>query len=106
MRGRTPTADERRYMDAVGQLGCIVCRHSGIHTPGTIHHVNGKTKPGAHFDIFNLCGLHHQGGMDCVEYTSRHPYKAAFQKRYGSEESLMAETKELVDGGVEVYVSI
>lgn len=106
MKGRTPTAEEKRYMDAVGGLGCLVCYNDGIYTPGTVHHCDGKTMPGAHFKIFNLCGLHHQGGRDCAEYTARHPFKAAFQRRYGSEESLMEQTRKLVHGGVEHYASI
>lgn len=98
MKGRTPTAEERRYMDAAVKLGCIVCLvHLSTHTPATIHHIDGKTRPGAHLDSIPLCFLHHQGGADCDQYTSRHPYKTRFEARYGSEQSLLAETRRRIN---------
>jgi len=95
--GRTPTKEERKHMDALVSLGCIVCRlHHGCYTPATVHHIAGKTKPGAHLLTLGLCGIHHQGGRDCQEYTSRHPYKAAFERRYGTEMELLEACRELV----------
>lgn len=94
MKGRSPTADEQRYMDAATRLGCIVCcLHHDTYSPATVHHIDGKTKPGAHFRSIPLCYLHHQGGADCAEYVSRHPYKKRFEVRYGSEHHLLAETR-------------
>ena len=29
MKGRNPTADEKRHMDRVSQIGCIVCKNQG-----------------------------------------------------------------------------
>lgn len=95
--GRKPTAAEHKHMQAVAELGCIVCRlHHHTYSPACIHHVDGKTKPGAHFKVLGLCYLHHQGGNDCEEYTSRHPYKKRFEERYGTEEYLMQKTAELL----------
>lgn len=85
-------------MNAVAEAGCIICKlFHGVYSPAAIHHVDGKTKPGAHFKTLGLCGLHHQGGNDCQEYTSRHPYKARFEARYGSEAELMEKTKRLLE---------
>ncbi len=98
MKGRKPTADEQRHMDRVRALGCIVCRlHLNESTPAAIHHVDGKTKPDAHFKTLGLCFYHHQGGANTSLYVSRHPYKAEFEKRYGTEKYLLEKTKNLLE---------
>lgn len=84
-------------MDAVTAIGCIVCReHLAEYTPAEIHHIEGKTKPGAHFKTIPLCFLHHRSGQDTHLFTSRHPYKKRFQQRYGTEAELLERVKELV----------
>lgn len=61
MNGRTPTADERRFMDKMGKLPCIACLLNGQHTTEiSLHHIDGRTKPCAHFKILPLCVYHHQ----------------------------------------------
>lgn len=98
MKGRTPTKAEREWMNAITGLGCIVCWvHKGCQTPAMPHHIDGKTKPDAHFNTIPLCHLHHQGGADCHEYVSRHPYKARFEQRYGTEQELLQKCKEMLD---------
>lgn len=88
MKGRTPTAAERRHMAAVAALGCCVCRREmGIYTPAAIHHVDGKTKPGAHFRVLPLCARHHQHGGYGV---ALHAGKAEWERRYGSQVVLLA----------------
>jgi len=56
----------------------------------------GKTKDGAHFKVLPLCFLHHQEGSDNCIYVSRHPNKTAFERRYGTEESLLKQVDELL----------
>lgn len=86
-------------MDAVAELGCIVCRlHLCIFSPCSIHHVEGRTKKGAHFKVLGLCHPHHDKGAKNYEYVSRHPWKAEFEKRYGTEEWLMKQTQKLLEG--------
>jgi len=98
MKGRNPTADEQRHMDAVQALGCIVCLlDMGKHTQAEIHHIAGKTSPGAHFNIIPLCPAHHRLGNDNSLYTSRHPYKARFDERYGTEDRLREQTDRLLE---------
>ena len=90
MKGRTPTAKEKRHMSRVSDLGCIVCLRNGVgYNPCEIHHINGKTKPDAHFQVIGLCFEHHRKGGD-QEPISRHPYKARFINAYGSEEVLLS----------------
>ena len=97
MRGRAPTADEKRHMDAVAQIGCIVCiLYMGEITPCEIHHTDGKTKEGAHKRILGLCFPHHREGSRNDFYVSRHPHKAEFERRYGTEEYLMEMTNKLI----------
>jgi|TARA_R110001592_G_scaffold28662_3_gene104879 hypothetical protein len=89
MKGRNPTAKEKKHMDKVSQLGCIVCLKHGLgYNPCEIHHINGKTKPNAHFEVIGLCFEHHRKGGD-KEPISRHPYKNRFIAAYGTEEELM-----------------
>lgn len=97
MRGRPPTADEKRWMNDVASLGCIVCRKEGKEqTPAEIHHLDGKTKTGAHFHVIPLCYFHHREGSTSPLFVSRHPYKRRFEERYGTELDLMFEVELLV----------
>ena len=92
LKGRSPTSDEKTHMEAIASLGCIVCLiHHGVYSPTELHHIDGRTKPGAHFHIIPLCYRHHREGADCEEYTSRHPHKKRFERRYGTEINLMHE---------------
>lgn len=60
-KGRAPTADERSVMDALGRLPCIACLMNGQQTEEiSLHHIYGRTKPGAHFAVLPLCKWHHQ----------------------------------------------
>jgi len=96
MMGRTPTKEEKDWMSRVAELGCIVCRNNGYETPAEIHHLDGSRKPGAHYKTIGLCFLHHNAHIDSPDVTSRHPYKARFEERYGNEWELWKQTKELI----------
>lgn len=89
MKGRTPTAEEKAWMNAIADMGCVICSNEWeIFTPAEIHHIDGKTKPGAHLYSIPLCYKHHREGSDNSTYTSRHPHKFRFEQRYGSEANL------------------
>lgn len=61
LKGRTPTAAERVVMDALGKLSCIACLQHGKESPRiSLHHIDGRTKPGAHLLQIPLCVYHHQ----------------------------------------------
>lgn len=101
MKGRTPTEEEKDWMDDICQFGCIVCylEFDGLYTPPQIHHIHGKTRPGAHKKTIPLCYNHHmadQQNPPSPLYTSRHPNKAAFEKRYGTEQYLLEMTEKLI----------
>ena len=61
LKGRTPTPAERVVMDALGKLPCIACLQHGKESPRiSLHHIEGRTKPGAHLPQIPLCVYHHQ----------------------------------------------
>jgi len=61
LKGRTPTAAERVVMDALGKLPCIAClQHGKESLLISLHHIDGRTKPGAHLLQLPLCIYHHQ----------------------------------------------
>jgi hypothetical protein len=93
MKGRPPTADEARFMSSIVALGCVACRHDGWHNPDvSVHHIDGRTKPGAHLLVLPLCAGHHQDGTGTnPTLIAVHPYKARFEARYGAQRALLAE---------------
>jgi hypothetical protein len=93
MKGRPPTAEEARFMDRMGQLPCIAClKDDWTNHVISLHHVDGRTKPGAHFLVIPLCAPHHQqDDSDVRQRISLHGRKATFQVRYGTERELLAE---------------
>ena len=61
LKGRTPTAEERRIANALGSLPCIACyMHGVITTEVSLHHIEGRTAPGCHKKQIPLCLWHHQ----------------------------------------------
>lgn len=61
LKGRAPTADERRIMDALARLPCIPCWLHAHHQPIiSLHHIDGRTAADAHKRVLPLCSWHHQ----------------------------------------------
>lgn len=89
MKGRNPTAEQKRFWSALAELGCIACRADGRYNPVvSIHHIDGRTKPDAHWLVLPLCGPHNQDtGHEYI--IPVHPYKARFEKRYGRQIDLL-----------------
>ena len=102
MKGRPPTAEESRFMDRMGALPCIACRKDGWTNHAiSLHHIDGRTKPGAHFLILPLCAPHHQqDDTDPRGRISLHGRKATFQARYGTERELLAECIEMLESEI------
>jgi len=98
MKGRPPTAQEARFMDRMGALPCIACLKDGWTNHAiSLHHIDGRTKPGAHFQVLPLCGPHHQqDDTDPRGRMSLHGHKKPFQARYGTERELLAECIEML----------
>lgn len=101
MKGRPPTAEEARFMDRMGSLPCIACLKDGWRNEAiSLHHLDGRTKPGAHFLVLPLCGPHHQqDDSDPRGRISVHGRKATFEARYGTQRELLAECIEMLGVG-------
>lgn len=84
MAKKPATADEKRHMDRVASLGCIIenCR-----APVTIHHCGTYMGGGRnHLKVLPLCWEHHLGkmGIDGKQIS-----KTAWQAKFGTEEALL-----------------
>lgn len=89
------TEADKAWWDRVAALGCIACRKDGIlNLWVSIHHTDGRTKPGAHRRVLGLCAPHHQTGGEAAP--SIHPWKARFEAKYGTQKQLVAETERLL----------
>lgn len=107
LKGRTPTAEEQRYMDAIGQLPCICCHLSGRYNPViSLHHIDGRTKPGAHKRQLPLCQWHHdvpaepeqvERYADLIPIHAKGSFggKAAWERHFGDQNSVLAEVYRL-----------
>ncbi len=77
-------------MDAIVAYGCIACRIDGLGiTPPAVHHILRGGQRIGHLFTLPLCDPgHHQGGQ-AKGVISRHPWKAQFEARYGTEAELL-----------------
>ena len=90
--GKTaPTKEEREWMDAIVRYGCIACVLDGVlPRPTAVHHIISANRRMGHLFTLPLCDPgHHQGGQP-LGLISRHPWKAQFEARYGTEDELLA----------------
>lgn len=84
-------------MDDIVRIGCCVCVRTGLGaTPGEVHHLlRGQRRIGHLFSIC-LCLSHHRANLNNDVVTSRHHYRVAFEVRYGTEQELLAWSREQV----------
>lgn len=85
MLGKPATAEQERWHGMVASVGCIACLRTGQENPVvSVHHIDGRTKPHAHWYVLPLCAYHHQqddrSGVPAV-----HPNTARFEKEYGTQ---------------------
>ena len=89
MKGRNPTAEEKRHMTWVKETyGCWCCSQIGIENrieDILIHHVDGKTKKDAHFNVIPFCDPHHSR----YTLTGLHYNPTAWKELWGSQESIV-----------------
>ena len=97
MKGTTPSKAERELWDELASLGCIACRKDGrFNSMVSIHHIDGRTKPGAHRKVLPLCAGHHQDGTGAPGLIAVHPYKARFEAKYGKQTELLDDCLQLL----------
>ncbi len=87
---RTPTKPEARWMAQIVVHGCIACHADGVgYVFPEVHHIlRGSVRMG-HLHTLPLCSGHHRKGAGRAGLIARHPDKAAFEARYGTEASLL-----------------
>ena len=96
--GKHRTVEEDRWISDCIRLGCIVCRIQGRgYVPCEFHHMlSGGIRMG-HLFGFGLCSPgHHRNCPKGYGEVSRHPNKAEFERRYGTEEFLLEVTQRAV----------
>lgn len=74
MNGKKPNAEEAKWLDAIMQLGCIVCML---------------------LEAISLCARHHR--IPGHGYETRHGNKARFWKVYGTDVELLKKERELIN---------
>jgi hypothetical protein len=91
---RTPTALEADWIIKAVAFGCVACWLDGTPSrPTAYHHIVDGNRRLGHLFGFGLCDPgHHQHGQQ-FGLVSRHPWKARFEQRYGSEFDLLARLK-------------
>jgi len=84
---RVSTAQKGFHDRLASRIGCVACRMDGIFNDYvSIHHIDGRTKPDAHWKVLPLCGSHHQDDGLAIAI---HPHKAMFETRYGKQMDLL-----------------
>lgn len=98
MKGSSPTKPQRLFWDAMCQtVGCVACRIDGIgNFYVSVHHMDGRTKPNAHWLVLPLCAGHHQDGTGAPGLIAVHPHKARFEARYGKQRDLLISAIEIL----------
>lgn len=90
---RAVTAEEKTLWNRMAtEIGCIACWIDGVFNSFvSIHHIDGRTKPGCHKKVLPVCAPHHQrDDSDPAGRISIHPDKKRFEQRYGSQYDLLA----------------
>lgn len=102
------TKAERAWMDAITQIGCIVCWlfENAPGTPGAVHHLKDGGRRISHLDTICLCDPGHHQNSPTPAKISRHPDKARFEQAYGTEESLLARSRLLVEQRFGLYIGV
>lgn len=90
------TKAERRHIEAVVGLGCILCRVKGNFTPyPSIHHIRRHGGKRDNAPVIGLCSHHHQtGGIGEAVHAGRESWE---QKQGVSEWILLEKTLELLE---------
>lgn len=91
MKGRATTKAEKLFH---GQLcryvGCVACLLDGnFNDYCSVHHIDGRTKPWAHWLVLPLCAGHHQDGTGRAGLLAVHPWRFRFEEMYGPQPFLL-----------------
>ena len=86
MKGRNPTAQEKKHMNLIASFGCYACYKDGISNDYiSLHHIDGRTKPNAHSKVIGLCAAHHEYSSDL----GLHANKTRWEAKYGKQSDIV-----------------
>lgn len=93
LKGAPRTRAQEEFHDMLAQdVGCIACRCMGeLNFLVSIHHIDGRTKSDAHWQVLPLCAGHHQDGTGIAGLTAVHPWKRRFEAEFGTQEALLGQ---------------
>ena len=90
---------EKAHLNAVANLGCIVCRNERLgQSPAEIHHIRngqGMSQRASNYEVIPLCHSHHRTGGYGIAF---HAGKKVFESKYGTERELLKQVGELING--------
>tara|TARA_R110002153_G_C13332612_1_gene498568 strand:- start:6415 stop:6714 length:300 start_codon:yes stop_codon:yes gene_type:complete len=92
MKGKSRTKADIEFQNKIASIGCIVCLNQGIENHHiSIHHIDGRTKAGAHRKVLPLCYRHHQlqDNDKPKHWQTLHANKAEFEREYGTQHKLL-----------------
>ena len=91
----------KKHLDAVASIGCIVCINKGFGpTPAEVHHLRdgyGAGQRAPDEETLPLCPGHHRLGDGTKNYgyqIGSHQSPLEFERRYGTERELLKQVKE------------
>lgn len=86
---------EKLWLSDVASLGCVACRNHGYgETPAEVHHIRdgqGASQRAAARETIPLCPPHHRGTAHPI-VPSIHMQKRRFEREFGTERELLAQT--------------
>ncbi|HEY9279518.1 MAG TPA: Ref family recombination enhancement nuclease [Eoetvoesiella sp.] len=91
MKGRPTTPAQKLFHGQLCRhIGCIACALDGhFNDYCSVHHIDGRVKPWAHWFVLPLCAGHHQDGTGAPGLLAVHPWKTRFEVRYGTQPQLL-----------------
>ena len=88
------TVKEKRHMNKVAGMGCIVCVNLDLgETPAELHHISNGTmsKRASNYEVIPLCHTHHRTGGYGVAV---HQGRVQWETNFGTEQELLEQTME------------
>lgn len=88
MTRKQANAKEKKHLDAVASLPCVVCGA----VPVELHHcVNNTKRHRDHYRVIPLCKSHHTGVF------SIHMARKSFRAQFGHEDDLLMEVERMLE---------
>jgi hypothetical protein len=115
LKGKAPKTYELKLHNDIAAIGCICCINLGLiaafesATFVSVHHTDGRTKPGAHEKVLPLCAGHHDTPLPTKQDRENNPTifpihakgseggKSLWEKQNGTQKDLVLQCWELIN---------